>query len=86
MAEDQSGPPGPDLTQGILLAELPDGCKLVGHVGEEAVLLARRGAEVFAIGVRLGEIRVVDAGVIAVASAAALNWRSGAVENPVFQS
>ena len=50
MAEDQAGPGGPDLAQGILLAELPDGGKLVGHVGDEPVLLARRGADVFAVG------------------------------------
>ena len=31
-------------------AELPDGGKLVGHVGQEPVLLVRRGADVFAIG------------------------------------
>jgi NADPH-dependent 2,4-dienoyl-CoA reductase/sulfur reductase-like enzyme/nitrite reductase/ring-hydroxylating ferredoxin subunit len=50
MAEDQAQPDGPDLAQGIALAELPDGGKLVGHVGQEAVLLVRRGADAFAIG------------------------------------
>ncbi len=50
MADDEAGPSGPDLTQGILLAQLPDGGMLVGHVGDEQVLVARRGAEVFAIG------------------------------------
>src|SRR5271167_692548 len=50
MAEDQAGPVGPDLIEGIPLAELPDGGKLVGHVGGEPVLLARRGADVFAVG------------------------------------
>jgi apoptosis-inducing factor 3 len=50
MAEEQTGPASPDLTQGISLAELPDGGKLVGHVGEEEILLARSGAEVFAVG------------------------------------
>jgi apoptosis-inducing factor 3 len=50
MAEDQAQPAGPDLTLGILAAELPDGGKLAGHVGNEAVLLARHGAHVFAIG------------------------------------
>jgi NADPH-dependent 2,4-dienoyl-CoA reductase/sulfur reductase-like enzyme/nitrite reductase/ring-hydroxylating ferredoxin subunit len=50
MAEDQAGPVGPDLAQGLSLAELPDGGKLVGHVGEEPVLLVRRGASVFAVG------------------------------------
>jgi NADPH-dependent 2,4-dienoyl-CoA reductase/sulfur reductase-like enzyme/nitrite reductase/ring-hydroxylating ferredoxin subunit len=50
MAEDQAGPVGPDLAHGISPAELPDGGKLIGHVGDEPVLLARRGADVFAIG------------------------------------
>ena len=44
MAENQTEPPGPDLTLGIPLSELPDGGKLVGRVGEEQVLLVRRGA------------------------------------------
>jgi apoptosis-inducing factor 3 len=50
MAEDQAQPVGPDLTQGVGAAELPDGGKLVGHVGQEPVLLARCGKEVFAVG------------------------------------
>ncbi len=41
---------GPDLTQGIASDSLADGKMLVGHAGGEAVLLARRGNEVFAIG------------------------------------
>jgi NADPH-dependent 2,4-dienoyl-CoA reductase/sulfur reductase-like enzyme/nitrite reductase/ring-hydroxylating ferredoxin subunit len=50
LAEDQAGPGGPDLTQGIALAELADGGKLVGHVAGEPVLLVRLGTEVFAVG------------------------------------
>jgi NADPH-dependent 2,4-dienoyl-CoA reductase/sulfur reductase-like enzyme/nitrite reductase/ring-hydroxylating ferredoxin subunit len=49
MAEDQSKAGGPDLTQGVDLDALPDGGKLVGHVGEAEVLLVRLGAEIFAI-------------------------------------
>ena len=45
-----SPPSGPDLTAGIDTAQLPEGEMLVGHVGDEAVLLARRGADVLAIG------------------------------------
>jgi nitrite reductase/ring-hydroxylating ferredoxin subunit len=45
-----SEPGGPDLKAGVAEADLADGAMLVGHVGEEAVLLARRGGEVFAIG------------------------------------
>ena len=41
---------GPDLTLGVATDTLADGKMLAGHVGEEAVLLARRGDEFFAIG------------------------------------
>src|SRR5688572_23589707 len=41
---------GPDLTQGVASDALADGGMLVGHADGEAVLLARRGSEVFAIG------------------------------------
>ncbi len=47
----QEEPPhGPDLTQGISLAELEDGGMLAGHCGGEEVLLVRRGSDVFAVG------------------------------------
>ncbi len=49
MADDRT-PAGPDLAEGVALAELPDGGKLLGHVGEEQVLLVRRGEEIFALG------------------------------------
>jgi apoptosis-inducing factor 3 len=49
MAQDQAKPSGPDLTQGIALTDLIDNGKLVGHVGNEEVLLVRRSAEIFAI-------------------------------------
>jgi NADPH-dependent 2,4-dienoyl-CoA reductase/sulfur reductase-like enzyme/nitrite reductase/ring-hydroxylating ferredoxin subunit len=41
---------GPDLTKGIAAGDVADGGTLVGHAGGEAVLLARRGEEVFAVG------------------------------------
>jgi NADPH-dependent 2,4-dienoyl-CoA reductase/sulfur reductase-like enzyme/nitrite reductase/ring-hydroxylating ferredoxin subunit len=50
MAQDQAEPTGLDLAQGIALAELEDGGKRVGRVGDEEVLLVRRGTEVFAVG------------------------------------
>jgi apoptosis-inducing factor 3 len=50
MGTAQSSPGGPDLTQGIAADALADGAMLLGHVGDEAVLLARRGSEVFATG------------------------------------
>lgn len=50
MGKKEEGPRGPDLTAGIALEELPDGSKLVGHVGDAEVLLVRQGEEVFAVG------------------------------------
>jgi NADPH-dependent 2,4-dienoyl-CoA reductase/sulfur reductase-like enzyme/nitrite reductase/ring-hydroxylating ferredoxin subunit len=50
VAEDRNGPVGPDLAQGVAFSELPDGGKLVGRVGDEQVLVVRRGTDVFAIG------------------------------------
>jgi NADPH-dependent 2,4-dienoyl-CoA reductase/sulfur reductase-like enzyme/nitrite reductase/ring-hydroxylating ferredoxin subunit len=49
MAQDQEEASGPDLGEGIALSALGDGAKLLGHVGGEPVLLARRGAEMFAV-------------------------------------
>jgi NADPH-dependent 2,4-dienoyl-CoA reductase/sulfur reductase-like enzyme/nitrite reductase/ring-hydroxylating ferredoxin subunit len=50
MSETPSSEVGLDLALGIAAGELADGAMLAGHVGEEAVLLARRGDEFFAIG------------------------------------
>jgi apoptosis-inducing factor 3 len=50
MGIEQSKPAGPDLALGIPVSDLSDGHMLAGHVGDEAVLLARRGNEFFAIG------------------------------------
>jgi NADPH-dependent 2,4-dienoyl-CoA reductase/sulfur reductase-like enzyme/nitrite reductase/ring-hydroxylating ferredoxin subunit len=50
MADDQAKPGGPDLAQGIALADVADGGKLVGHVGAEEILLVRRGDDIFAVG------------------------------------
>lgn len=41
---------GPDLALGLRVADLVDGQMLTGHVGEDAVLLVRRGDQFFAIG------------------------------------
>ncbi len=49
MADNQNKPGGPDLGQGILDEVLADGGVLAGHVGDEAVMLVRRGGEIFAI-------------------------------------
>lgn len=50
MSTDQPTVTGPDLAAGIAATDLADGGLLAGHVGEEGVLLARRGDEFFAIG------------------------------------
>lgn len=41
---------GQDLTKGIAASELAEGGTVLGHANGEAVLLAKRGGEVFAIG------------------------------------
>lgn len=41
---------GPDFSQGVATSEISDGGMLLGHVDGEAVLLAKRGTELFAIG------------------------------------
>jgi NADPH-dependent 2,4-dienoyl-CoA reductase/sulfur reductase-like enzyme/nitrite reductase/ring-hydroxylating ferredoxin subunit len=48
MADQQAPPAGPDLSEGIALSEF-SGATLLGHVGDEDVLLVRSGAEIFAI-------------------------------------
>jgi NADPH-dependent 2,4-dienoyl-CoA reductase/sulfur reductase-like enzyme/nitrite reductase/ring-hydroxylating ferredoxin subunit len=40
---------GPDLTKGVAIAELPEGAVLLGHANAEAVLLTRRGGQLFAV-------------------------------------
>src|SRR5262245_4730100 len=50
MAAEQSKPKGPDLARGVPLGDVADGGMVSGHVGDDAVLLARRGDELFAIG------------------------------------
>jgi NADPH-dependent 2,4-dienoyl-CoA reductase/sulfur reductase-like enzyme/nitrite reductase/ring-hydroxylating ferredoxin subunit len=41
---------GPDLAAGVPISAIPDGGMLAGRAGDDAVLLFRRGEEVFAIG------------------------------------
>ena len=48
MAEEQTEPSGPDLTQGVTLNQF-SGETLLGHVGDQDVLLVRSGLEIFAI-------------------------------------
>jgi NADPH-dependent 2,4-dienoyl-CoA reductase/sulfur reductase-like enzyme/nitrite reductase/ring-hydroxylating ferredoxin subunit len=41
---------GPNLSDGVALAELSEGKPLAGHVGDQGVMLVRRGDEIFAVG------------------------------------
>jgi NADPH-dependent 2,4-dienoyl-CoA reductase/sulfur reductase-like enzyme/nitrite reductase/ring-hydroxylating ferredoxin subunit len=50
MASNEQQLAGPDFSNGIAASDLADGGMLLGHFDGEAVLLARRGAEIFAIG------------------------------------
>jgi apoptosis-inducing factor 3 len=50
MSSEPAPPTGPDLRQGIAFGDLPDGGMLAGHAGGEAVLLVRRGDDIFAVG------------------------------------
>jgi len=49
MADTDQTPAGPDLTQGIAPADLPEDGMLTGHVGGEAVLMVRRNGIVSAV-------------------------------------
>jgi NADPH-dependent 2,4-dienoyl-CoA reductase/sulfur reductase-like enzyme/nitrite reductase/ring-hydroxylating ferredoxin subunit len=50
MTSDEKPPAGPDLAAGVAISRIPDGGMLLGHVGGEAALFARRGEEILAIG------------------------------------
>jgi apoptosis-inducing factor 3 len=50
MSADQAEQKGPDLSKGVAIDAIPDGGMVGGHVGDEAVLVARHGENVFAIG------------------------------------
>src|SRR6187455_2930030 len=49
MADQQVPPAGPDLSKGISTSEFA-GETLLGHVGDDEVLLVHSGSEIFAIG------------------------------------
>jgi NADPH-dependent 2,4-dienoyl-CoA reductase/sulfur reductase-like enzyme/nitrite reductase/ring-hydroxylating ferredoxin subunit len=48
MADQQASPSGPDLAQGVSLSDFT-GETLLGHVGDQDVLLVRSGSDIFAI-------------------------------------
>src|ERR671927_1829255 len=47
---DEKKTAGPGFTQGVSFNSIDDGTSLLGHVGDEAVLLVRQGADMFANG------------------------------------
>jgi apoptosis-inducing factor 3 len=52
MSAGDTPPTGPDLAAGVEADSLADGQSLEGHVGSDAVLLARSGGEFFALGAK----------------------------------
>jgi NADPH-dependent 2,4-dienoyl-CoA reductase/sulfur reductase-like enzyme/nitrite reductase/ring-hydroxylating ferredoxin subunit len=50
MSEPEATPVGPDLTKGVPSGHIADGAMLVGHAGEAAVLIARVGGRLSAVG------------------------------------
>ncbi|HVV42866.1 MAG TPA: FAD-dependent oxidoreductase [Nitrobacter sp.] len=93
MSSEQAAPTGPDLTQGAEVAAFKDD-KLLGHVGEQEVLLVRSGSEIFAIGARcshyqgpLADGLVVDGAVRCPWHHACFDLRTGeAVRAPAFSA
>ena len=49
MSTEAAQPSGPDFTEGVTSDQVPEGRSLSGHVGDDAVLLARSGGRCFAI-------------------------------------
>jgi nitrite reductase/ring-hydroxylating ferredoxin subunit len=93
MAEQQAQPNGPDLTQGVDPGSLNDD-KLVGHVGDDEVLLVRDGANIFAVGAHcshyhgpLADGLVIDGAVRCPWHHACFDLRTGeAVRAPAFSA
>jgi NADPH-dependent 2,4-dienoyl-CoA reductase/sulfur reductase-like enzyme/nitrite reductase/ring-hydroxylating ferredoxin subunit len=48
MADQQAAPAGPDLSKGVALADF-SGTILLGHVGDQEVVLVRVGSDIFAV-------------------------------------
>ncbi len=89
MSSESAPVAGPDLTKGVPAAELAEGDLLLGHVGEEAVLLTRDRGEVLAVGARcthyggpLAEGLVVDGAIRCPWHHAAFDLRTGQVRRP----
>jgi nitrite reductase/ring-hydroxylating ferredoxin subunit len=83
----------PDPTIGIPEADLADGAMLIGRVGDQTVLLARRGQEVFSIGAScthyggpLGEGLMVDDMVRCPWHHACFSLRTGGLTAPALKA
>ncbi len=50
MSDESHRPEGPDFERGVPVSSITDAVPLLGRVGDEQVILVRRGDEVFAIG------------------------------------
>jgi NADPH-dependent 2,4-dienoyl-CoA reductase/sulfur reductase-like enzyme/nitrite reductase/ring-hydroxylating ferredoxin subunit len=49
MTDNDNKPSGPDLAQGIPASSLAEGAMLVGHVGDDEIILVRHGGKLFAV-------------------------------------
>jgi NADPH-dependent 2,4-dienoyl-CoA reductase/sulfur reductase-like enzyme/nitrite reductase/ring-hydroxylating ferredoxin subunit len=82
-------PAGPDLMRGVPASDVEEGASLAGHVGDEAVLLARSGGRLYAVGATcthyggpLAEGLVVDGTIRCPWHHAAFDLATGAVARP----
>src|SRR5689334_17530587 len=50
MSSEPTQPSGPDLAAGVAFADLAEDTPLLGHAGDEAVVLVRSGDRCFAVG------------------------------------
>ncbi len=89
MSDQAAAPTGPDLARGIPAASLGDGAMVAGHVGDDAVLLARVGGEFFAVGATCSHYGGPLAAGMLVGESVRCPWhhacfslRTGAVERP----
>src|SRR5258708_15339120 len=93
MTEETAKPTGPDFTKGIARASLAEDSMLVGHVGEDEVLLVRNGAGIFALSAHcthyhgpLADGLVVDGTIRCPWHHACFDLRSGeALRAPAFE-
>lgn len=93
MSSEKQEPEGPDLAAGVALDELREGEIVSGHVGDDAVVLARVGGEVLAVdascthyGVSLGGGIVVDGTIRCPAHHSRFDLRTGdAVAAPALR-